>query len=107
MQNYFEQFIREYRSDVESVYQTWFINNNERLKAFRIIRTGIKKVIEEIENNEFGCDFKESSLEAVVTVIAEQKQVFEGAAHAFYRKLLGTMYGSQEMTITEYGIIRN
>ncbi|PLR84935.1 hypothetical protein CVD25_13630 [Bacillus canaveralius] len=78
--------IREYRADVESVYQTWFINNDERLKAFRTIRNGIKAVVEDIENDQFGSDFKGSSLETVVTAIAEQKQVFEGAAHAFYWK---------------------
>lgn len=86
MSKYFETYIQQYRSDVESVYQTWFINNDERLKAFRTIRNGIKQVIEEIEMNEFGNDFKGSSLEAVVNVIAEQKQIFEGAAHAFYWK---------------------
>ncbi|RTR28154.1 hypothetical protein EKG37_17790 [Robertmurraya yapensis] len=86
MNNYFVQLLREYRSDVESVYQTWFINNDERLKAFRTIRNGIKQVIEDIENDEFGSDFKGTSLEVVVTAIAEQKQVFEGAAHAFYWK---------------------
>lgn len=86
MSNYFDKYIQEYRTDIESVYQTWFINNDDRLKAFRTIRNGIKQVIQEIEKNEFGNDFKGSSLEVVVTVIAEQKQVFEGAAHAFYWK---------------------
>lgn len=78
--------IHEYRSDMESVYQTWFINNTERLKAFRSIRNGVKQVVEDIEKGAFGNDFKGSSLEVIVTVIAEQKQVFEGAAHAFYWK---------------------
>lgn len=86
MQPYFEEIIKEYRTDPESVYRTWFINNDERLKAFRTIRNGLKQVIEEIENNKFGNDFKGSSLEVVITAIAEQKQVFEGAAHAFYWK---------------------
>ncbi|TXK85221.1 hypothetical protein FVE24_19445, partial [Parageobacillus sp. SY1] len=44
------------------------------------------EVIKDIDNNTFGNDFKGSSLEIVVTAIAEQKQVFEGAAHAFYWK---------------------
>lgn len=35
--------IHEYRSDMESVYQTWFINNTERLKAFRSIQNGVKQ----------------------------------------------------------------
>ncbi|MBY0508388.1 MAG: type II restriction endonuclease [Bryobacteraceae bacterium] len=34
----------------------------------------------------FGNDFKGSSLEFVMNCITEQKQVFEGAAHAFYWK---------------------
>lgn len=86
MSAYIETFIQEYRSDMESVYQTWFINNDDRLKAFRTIRNGIKQVVEEIEMNKFGTDFKGSSLDVVVNVIAEQKQVFVGAAHAFYWK---------------------
>lgn len=86
MDNYFHRLIRDYQSDPESVYQTWFINNDERLKAFRTIRNGILQVIEEIEQHQFGNDFKDSSLEVVVTAIAEQKQVFQGAAHAFYWK---------------------
>lgn len=86
MQNYIQKLIASYRSDTESVYQTWFINNDERLKAFRTIRNGIKQVIEEIVQNQFGNDYKGSSLEVVVTAIAEQKQIFTGAAHAFYWK---------------------
>ncbi|GAC92415.1 hypothetical protein KN10_2851 [Anoxybacillus flavithermus NBRC 109594] len=78
--------IQEYRGDMESVYQTWFIDNDQRLKAFRTIRNGVIEVIKDIENNTFGNDFKGSTLEIVVTAIAEQKQVFEGAAHAFYWK---------------------
>ncbi|MED4041076.1 hypothetical protein [Niallia taxi] len=78
--------IDEYKNDPESVYQTWFINNNDRLKAFRTIKNAIKVVIKEIENNTFPCDFKGSSLEIAISAIAEQKQIFEGAAHAFYWK---------------------
>jgi len=43
-------------------------------------------VAAEMECGTFGNDFKKSSLELVVTAISEQKQVFEGAAHAFYWK---------------------
>jgi type II restriction enzyme len=81
-----EQILKEYKNDKESVYHTWFLNNDDRLKAFRTIRKGLEKVITEIENETFGSDFKGSSLEIVVTAISEQKQVFEGAAHAFYWK---------------------
>jgi type II restriction enzyme len=75
-----------YKKDPESVYHTWFLHSNDRLKAFRTIRKGLLQVINEIEEETFGNDFKGSSLEMVVSAISEQKQVFEGAAHAFYWK---------------------
>ena len=84
--NEFENIIVEYKNDPESVYHTWFLNNQERLKAFRTIKKGVMDVVAEIENGTFGNDFKQSSLEMVVTAISEQKQVFQGAAHAFYWK---------------------
>lgn len=78
--------IKQYKSDKESVYNTWFINNDERLKAFRSIRRGVIQVIDDIKNKQFPNDFKGSSLEFVLTCVTEQKQVFEGAAHPFYWK---------------------
>ncbi|WP_336775261.1 hypothetical protein [Paenibacillus sp. MMO-58] len=81
-----EKIIQEYKQDEESTYHTWFLNNDERLKAFRSIRKSLTKVIVEIESGTFGNDFKGSSLETVLSAISEQKQVFEGAAHAFYWK---------------------
>jgi len=84
--NYIEQLIHEYKNDYESVFHTWFINNNDRLKAFRTIKEGLRDVIQDIERHSFGNDYKGSSLEFVVTAISEQKQIFEGAAHAFFWK---------------------
>lgn len=81
-----EQRILEYKSDPESVYHTWFLNSTDRLKAFRTIKTGVNDVIKAIEARTFGNDFKGSPLEDVLAAICEQKQVFEGAAHAFYWK---------------------
>jgi type II restriction enzyme len=78
--------IRQYKQDSESVYNTWFINNEDRLKAFRSIRRGVMNVTQDIKAGTFGNDFKGSSLEFVLTCITEQKQVFEGAAHPFYWK---------------------
>jgi type II restriction enzyme len=78
--------IQQYKADKESVYNTWFINNEERLKAFRSIRRGVFQVIEDIKEKKFPNDFKGSSLEFVLSVITEQKQVFEGASHPFYWK---------------------
>jgi type II restriction enzyme len=82
----FDKIIKEYKNDSQSVYNTWFINNEERLKAFRSIRRGVIQVIDDIKQKKFGNDFKGSSLEFVLNCITEQKQVFEGAAHPFYWK---------------------
>lgn len=82
----FERLISQYKSDSESVYNTWFIDNESRLKAFRSIRRGVMQVIDDIKQRNFGSDFKGSSLEFVLTCITEQKQVFAGAAHPFYWK---------------------
>ncbi len=81
-----EQIIKHYKTDSDSVYNTWFINNEERLKAFRSIRRGVQQVIDDIKMRKFPSDFKGTSLEFVLTCITEQKQVFEGAAHPFYWK---------------------
>ena len=80
------QIISQYKSDNQSVFNTWFINNEERLKAFRSIRRGVMQVVDDIKNKKFPNDFKGSSLEFVLSCITEQKQVFEGAAHPFYWK---------------------
>lgn len=42
------QIIRKYKEDKQSVFNTWFINNEERLKAFRSIRRGVMQVIDDI-----------------------------------------------------------
>ena len=81
-----KSIIDDYKKDEESVYNSWFINNDERLKAFRSIRRGVVDVIEDIKGGCFGNDFKGSSLEFVLSCITEQKQVFKGASHPFYWK---------------------
>ena len=86
MSAHFTNIINQYKSDTESVYNTWFINNEERLKAFRSIRRGVIQVIEDIKSKTFPNDFKGSSLEFVLSCISEQKQVFVGVAHPFYWK---------------------
>ncbi|MEO7297437.1 MAG: hypothetical protein ABI042_02530 [Verrucomicrobiota bacterium] len=78
--------IQRYKSDPESVYNTWFVSGTERMKAFRAIRNGVIDTVESIASGKFGNDFKGSPLEVVLTAITEQKQVFEGAAHPFYWK---------------------
>jgi type II restriction enzyme len=80
------ELIARYKSDPESVYNTWFAGGEERLKAFRAIRRGVRDTVDAIAAGAFGNDFKGSPLEVVLTAITEQKQVFEGAAHPFYWK---------------------
>ena len=80
------ELINRYKADPESVYNTWFISGEERMKAFRSIRRGVRDTVDSIAAGRFGNDFKGSPLEVVLTAITEQKQVFEGAAHPFYWK---------------------
>jgi len=80
-----EALIRRWRDDSHGAYRSWFLWE-ERLKNFRSIRRGISQVIEEIAADSFGNVYKGSSLETVVGSIAEQRQVFKGADHAFLWK---------------------
>ena len=77
--------IARWREDAGGTYQTWFLWE-ERLKNFRSIRRGITQVVGEMEAGTFGNVYKGSSLETVVGSIAEQRQVFKGADHAFLWK---------------------
>src|SRR5262245_17849020 len=82
----FIDIIHLYKSDPESVYNTWFVGGEERMKAFRAIRRGVRDTVDSIAAGTFGNDFKGSPLEVVLKAITEQKQVFEGAAHPFFWK---------------------
>jgi type II restriction enzyme len=77
--------IGRWREDARATYRTWFLWE-ERLKNFRSIRRGLAQVVGEIEAGTFGNLYKGSSLETVVGSIAEQRQVFKGADHAFLWK---------------------
>lgn len=74
-----------WRSDPDCTYRTWFLWE-ERIKNFRSIRRGIAVVVNEINAGTFGNLYKGSSLETVVSSIAEQRQIFKGADHAFLWK---------------------
>jgi type II restriction enzyme len=52
---------------------------------FRSIRRGLQQVVAEIESG-FGVAYRGSSLETVVHSIAEQRQIFKGADHAWLWK---------------------
>lgn len=72
-------------SDPHSAYNSWFLWE-ERLKNFRSIRRGIGQVVREIQAGTFGNAYRGSSLETVVSSVAEQRQIFKGADHAFLWK---------------------
>ncbi|HKP64196.1 MAG TPA: type II restriction endonuclease [Polyangiales bacterium] len=77
--------IERWREDAAGTYRTWFLWE-ERIKNFRSIRRGIAEIVREIEQGTFGNVYKGSSLETVVGSIAEQRQIFKGADHAFLWK---------------------
>lgn len=79
------ELIQRWKEDPGSTYSTWFLWE-ERLKNFRSIRRGLQQVVQEIEANTFGNQYRGSSLETVVHSIAEQRQIFKGADHAFLWK---------------------
>ena len=80
-----ETLIRRWRDDPGGTYQSWFLWE-ERLKNFRTIRTGVAEVVQEIQLDTFGNVYQGSTLEIVVRSIAEQRQIFKGADHAFLWK---------------------
>ncbi len=47
-----------YKADPESVYNTWFIDNDTRMKSFRSIRRGVVAIIASIKDGTFGNDFR-------------------------------------------------
>jgi type II restriction enzyme len=77
--------LERWRADPSGTYQSWFLWE-ERLKNFRSIRRGIAEVVREIEAGSFGNAYTGSSLQTVVGAIAEQRQIFRGADHAFLWK---------------------
>lgn len=77
--------VDRWRADEGGTYQTWFLWP-ERLKNFRSLRRGIAQVSAEIEAGTFGNTYQGSSLETVVHGVAEQRQLFKGADHAFLWK---------------------
>ena len=77
--------LRRWRDDAGSTYNTWFLWD-ERIKNFRSIRRGLAEVVAEIDAGTFGTSYKGSSLETVVGSIAEQRQIFKGADHAWLWK---------------------
>ena len=80
-----QALLHRWRADPGGTYQSWFLWER-RLKHFRSIRRGLQAVVEEIDAGTFGTAYRGSSLETVVHSIAEQRQIFKGADHAFLWK---------------------
>lgn len=74
-----------WRDDPGGTYRTWFLWK-DRLRNFGVIRRGLAGVVREIEAGTFGNLYKGSALEPVVKAVAEQRQIFKGADHAFLWK---------------------
>ncbi len=77
--------IDHWKNDPHGTYNTWFLWE-ERLKNFRSIRRGIGEVVRDIDAGTFGNAYRGSSLQTVVGSVAEQRQIFKGADHAFLWK---------------------
>lgn len=77
--------LERWQQDPGATFCTWF-RWEERLKNFRSIRRGLQAVAQEIAAGTFGNAYRGSSLETVVSAVAEQRQIFKGADHAFLWK---------------------
>lgn len=84
-QDLVRRLVARWKEDPGSTYFTWFLWE-QRLKNFRSIRRGISQVAREIADRRFGNAYRGSSLETIVSSIAEQRQIFRGADHAFLWK---------------------
>ena len=74
--------IERWKADSAGTYRSWFLWD-DRLKNFRSIRRGLTAVVREIDVGSFGNVYRGSSLEVAVGSVAEQRQIFKGADHAF------------------------
>lgn len=80
------KIVKHYKENQQSTYNTWFISNEVRIKAFPSIKNGVLELIQSTRSHSFGNSFKGSPLEFVLGCITEQKEMFKGAAHPFYWK---------------------
>lgn len=55
-----EQLITNYKADLGSVYNTWFINNDDKAESLSFLFAEVQQVINDIKENKFPNDFKES-----------------------------------------------
>lgn len=79
------ELILRWKDDEGANYRSWFLWS-ERIKNFRSIRRALQVVVAEIRDGTFGNAYRGSALETVVHSVAEQRQIFKGADHAFLWK---------------------
>ena len=79
------RLIERWKEDESATYRSRFLWD-ARLKNFRSIRRGIGQVVSEIERGTFLVTYRGSALETIVHSVAEQRQIFKGAVHAFLWK---------------------
>src|SRR5574338_1332975 len=85
MNDHLALLIDRLKADPHGTYNAWFLWE-ERLKNFRSTRRGLAQVVRDIDAGTFGNAYRSSSLETVVGSVAEQRQIFKGADHAFLWK---------------------
>ncbi|EAC6768488.1 type II restriction endonuclease, partial [Listeria monocytogenes] len=83
---YLTDVFNQYKTRENLLYQTWFIKSEKRLRAFKRVRKYVQLFIKHVNNGTFPTDFKNSALEDIMDVIAEQTEIFKGAKHAFMWK---------------------
>ena len=44
--------INQYKYNIESVYTTWFVDNDQRLIVFKTLRRGIIQVMEDVKKRD-------------------------------------------------------
>ncbi|EAD4720646.1 type II restriction endonuclease, partial [Listeria monocytogenes] len=71
---YLTDVFNQYKTRENLLYQTWFIKSEKRLRAFKRVRKYVQLFIKHVNNGTFPTDFKNSALEDIMDVIAEQTE---------------------------------
>ena len=74
MNDAFKNIVENYKSDKESVYNTWFVNNEERLKAFRSIRRGVQQVVKDIKEKNSDATLRTLLLNSCLPVLQNKNR---------------------------------
>lgn len=83
---YLKDTMDQYMHNPKLLYQSWYINNENRQKAFNQVKKGVRKIVKTIADGSFPRDLHGSALEEVMDIICGQQEIFKGAKHAFMWK---------------------